>query len=152
MLARLALMLLMLLPVAEIALLVWIVGKFGFFVALALVIGAGVVGAALARYQGVQCLERVSADMRRGQMPAEPMFDAMLILLAALLMIIPGLLTDVVGILLLFPPTRRSLKHLMRKRFQSRIMVVHGRSPFAGDQHDQIIDVKVVETPERIAE
>ena len=84
-LARLFL-LLMLLPVVEIALLVWITQSIplppgeALLVVLGFVVGAGVLGAWLARRQGFQTLRRISADLEAGRPPTESMLDGLLVL------------------------------------------------------------------------
>ena len=119
MLARLAL-LFTLLPIIEIAVLVWIAGRTSLWFVLGLVIATGLLGAWLVRQQSWQTMRRISADVNRGQMPTESLTDGMLVLLAALLLIMPGVLSDVLAISLLFPPTRRMFKAFLRRRLQAR--------------------------------
>ena len=145
--ARLLFLLLTLLPVVEIALLVWIGTQTSVMFVLALVIGAGILGSLLARYQGWQTMRRISADLELGRMPGESLMDGFLVLLAALLLIVPGVLSDVVAILLLFPPSRWVLKGIVRRRLQARMVAMHHiRADFDADQ---IIDVQVVDSPPR---
>lgn len=150
MLARL-LLLLMLLPVVEIALLVWITQSIplptgqALLVVLGFVVGAGVLGAWLARRQGFQTLRRISADLEAGRAPAESLLDGLLVFIAAVLLVVPGLLTDLVAIVFLFPPSRRLVKSLLGRRMQFRA-AAGGHARFA---HDEIIDVKVIEAPSR---
>jgi UPF0716 protein FxsA len=149
-LARLFL-LLTLVPVIEIVLLVWITQSIplptaqALLLVLALVIGAGMLGAWLARRQGLQTLRRISADLEAGRVPAESMLDGLLVFVAAVLLVIPGLLTDLVAIVLLFPPSRRLVKSLVGRRMQVRAAASR-QTRFA---HDEIIDVKVIEAPSR---
>jgi len=138
-----------LLPIVEIVLLIWLATKTSGLFVLALVVGTGVLGALLARYQGWQTMRRISQELDQGRMPAESLVDGLLILLAAFLLIVPGLLTDVLAILLLFPPSRRVLKSLVRSRLKTRMVTIHSTSGQARYDHDEIIDVKVVETPPR---
>jgi UPF0716 protein FxsA len=145
--ARLLFLLFTLLPVVEIALLVWIGMQTSVLFVLGLVIGTGILGAGLARYQGLQTLRRISADLESGRMPGESLVDGLLVLLAAFLLILPGVLSDLVAIALLFPPTRWALKGFVRRRLQARMVAIrYGR---AGFDADQIIDVRVVESPPR---
>ncbi len=146
MFARLFL-LLTLLPVVEIVLLVWVANRTSGLFVLAVVIGTGILGAWLARRQGLQTLRRISSELDQGRMPAESLVDGLLVLVAGVLLIIPGFLTDIAAIALLFPPSRRVLKRLLGRRFQVR--VVSARETDIGPDHDRIIDVKVIENPPR---
>ena len=101
----------------------------------------------MARSQGFQTVRRISVDLEAGRMPGETLVDGVLVLLAALLLILPGVLSDLVAIALLFPPSRWALKGFVRRRMQARVVAMrHARAGFDGDQ---IIDVRVVEHPPR---
>lgn len=146
MLARL-LLILMLLPVIEIAVLVWLAMETSIWVVLGLVVGAGLLGAFLARQQGLRAMTRVSEEIRRGKMPGDAMLDAVLVSLAAVLLILPGLLSDVLAILLLFPPSRQLLKSAARRNLRTRIVTTHYETFDAPPARDEVIDVRVIESP-----
>jgi UPF0716 protein FxsA len=140
------------LPVAEMAILIWLGGTIGWLAVIGLLIGAGILGTFLARQQGLRSLARLSDEVRRGQMPADAVFDAMLVSFAALLLILPGLLSDVVAILLLVPISRRAIKAALRRGARGRVTTIYTtnfeprREDFgARDPRDEIIDVKVIE-------
>jgi UPF0716 protein FxsA len=143
-LARLFL-LLTLVPVVEIALLAWIASRTSLPAVLALVVGTGILGAWLARRQGFRTLRRLSADLEAGQAPAAALVDGFLVFVAAVLLVVPGVLTDVVAILLLFPPSRRMVKSFLGRRMQVRAAT----SGYERFTHDEIIDIKVIEAPSR---
>jgi UPF0716 protein FxsA len=136
-----------LLPIIEIVVLVWLAGKTSVWFVLALVIGAGLLGTALVRHQGWRSMRRISEELERGRMPAEPLVDGMLVLLAAVLLVLPGVLSDLVAILLLFPPTRRLVKAMFRSRVQARVVRIVPRDGEFDVPRDRIIDVRVVEGP-----
>ena len=97
-----------LLPLVEIAVLVWLASRTSALFVLGLVIGTGFLGAWLARHQGLQAWRRIASEVDGGRMPGEALLDGFLVLLAAFLLILPGLLSDVLAIALLFPPTAQS--------------------------------------------
>ncbi len=134
-------------PLVELALLLALAQHTGWRFALALVLITGVLGAALARWQGVRCVRRLQDQLAAGQLPADPIVDGLMILVAAALLITPGVLTDLVGFTLLTPPVRTALKQYFRQRWQSRFHIVgaSGESPFEDKQppQDRIIDVQV---------
>ena len=148
MLGRL-LLLLILLPAIEIVLLVWIATRTSLLLVLGLLLGAGILGAYLSRQQGLRAMTRISKEMQAGRIPAEAMFDAMLVSLAAVLLILPGILSDIVALWLLFPPTRRLFKAYVRRRVEERVVDMQ-RAGFNTDMgRDEIIDVEVIESPPR---
>ena len=80
--------------------------------------GTGIVGASLARQQGISTLARLRADLDAGRWPAEPIVDGLLILVAAAVLITPGVLTDLAGFLCLVPACRRLLRRYLHQRFE----------------------------------
>jgi UPF0716 protein FxsA len=141
------------LPLVEILILVKIGMLTSFWVPIAIVIVTGVVGSALARREGWKVLERMREDVRTGQMPADSLIDGFLVLLAGVLFVLPGVLTDIVGILLLFPPSRSLVKRWVAAWFKRNVELHVGRiggsywpnsgSPTA-PEHDKIIDARVI--------
>jgi UPF0716 protein FxsA len=126
-----------------------------FWVPIAIVIVTGVVGTALARREGWKVLERMREDVRTGQMPADSLIDGFLVLLAGILFVLPGVLTDVVGIILLFPPSRSLMKRAVAAWFKRNVELRVGRIrggywPSDGSpsttEHDKIIDARVIGT------
>lgn len=95
-----------LMPLLELWLLFKLGDLFGFFTTISIVILTGMIGAALARQQGFQAIMRIQTEMRAGKMPAQAMGDGVLILVAGVLLITPGVITDIVGLSLLLPPVR----------------------------------------------
>jgi UPF0716 protein FxsA len=140
-------LLLTLLPVVEIVLLVWVANRTSGLLVLAVVIGTGILGVWLARRQGLQTLRRISSELDQGRMPADSLVDGLLVLVAGVLLIIPGFLTDIAALALLFPPSRGAFKRWFGRRLQVR--VVSAREMDIGPDHDRIVDVKVIESPRR---
>ncbi len=116
-------------PLVELWLLVRLSGVFGFWTTIALVLGTGMAGAALARWQGFQVIQRVQAEMRQGMLPAQAMGDGALIFGAGLLLITPGILTDALGLALLIPPLRRlvlkGVRHWFTKHVRLQTQAFH---------------------------
>jgi UPF0716 protein FxsA len=108
-----------LIPVLEIYLLINIGGQLGALNTVALVIATGFAGAYLARLQGMQTMLRVRTSLQQGVMPAEEMLDAMLIFAAGIVLLTPGFITDVFGLLLLIPDTRLLFKRYLRKKLDA---------------------------------
>ena len=95
----------------------------GFLVTVATVLGAGAVGAYLARQQGMATLHAIQTALSKGQLPADAVVDGALILVGGALLLTPGFLSDLVGLALLVPLTRafvrQALKAWLWKQIQS---------------------------------
>ena len=114
-----------LIPVAEIYLLITIGGYIGAMNTVLLVIITGFSGAYLARLQGTQTMFRVRESLQAGVMPSGELVDAVLIFMAGVVLLTPGFITDVAGILILFPPTRTYLKKLAMNKLNQWIKDQH---------------------------
>ncbi|WP_462268488.1 FxsA family protein [Desulfobacter sp.] len=113
-----------LIPVVELYILIHLGGIIGGLNTVILVIITGFLGAYLARMEGLNTMMKVRRNLDQGLMPAEDLVDAFIILIAGLVLITPGLLTDTAGLLLLWPPTRNKFKRVLRKKFDD--MAVNG--------------------------
>ncbi len=108
-------------PVVELVLLIEIGQRVGTLATIGLIMGTGIVGASLARQQGISTLARLRKDLDDGRLPAEPLVDGVLILVAAALLVTPGVLTDLIGFLCLVPACRRLLKRSLKRRFERAV-------------------------------
>jgi len=107
-----------LVPLVELYLLIKIGGLLGALPTVLLVVGTGVAGASLARQQGFQVWMRIQREMRIGNFPAEDMLDGLIIFAAGILLITPGVLTDILGLLALIPGGRRIMKQWLGRRLR----------------------------------
>lgn len=110
-------------PVAELALLIEVGREIGAVPTIAMVILVGIGGATLARLQGTLALRRLHADLARGVPPGAALLDGALVLVAAVLLLTPGLLTDAVALLLFIPPVRRLVGRGIAAWAKGRIQV-----------------------------
>ena len=110
-----------LIPVIELYLLIKLGATVGPFNTLLLVILTGAAGAYLAKLQGLEAMLRVKTRLQQGETPAEEMLDALIIFMAGIVLLTPGLLTDISGLLLLLPATRRKFKIWLRQKFDQWI-------------------------------
>jgi UPF0716 protein FxsA len=102
-------LLLIVLPIAEIALLLKVGAGFGLANTLGFVIFTAVLGAYLVRQQGISTLIRVRQEADAGRMPATEMAEGVLLLISGAVLLTPGFITDAMGFALLIPVVRRSL-------------------------------------------
>ncbi|PKP62920.1 MAG: exlusion protein FxsA [Alphaproteobacteria bacterium HGW-Alphaproteobacteria-8] len=103
------LLMLLTVPLIEIALFVTVGGAIGLGPTLLIVAVTAIVGAAMLRRQGVAALGALQTAMERGEDPAGPLAEGALLVLGAVLLLTPGFFTDTLGFALLFPTVRRAL-------------------------------------------
>ena len=142
---RILIVLFVLLPIIELTLIFKLGTWIGWIPTLLLVFGAGLAGAAIARMQGFMAAVRVRQQLMHGVLPASEMVDGLLIGLAGVLLILPGILSDVLGLSLLVPPVRVFVRRRLMTWFSQRFRLAHlatGGRPGG----DKIIDARVIET------
>lgn len=110
-----------LVPIVEIALLIKVGEYIGVWYTIGIVIVTGVGGAYLARMQGLFTLRSIQEEINQGRMPAEKLFDGVLILCSGILLVTPGILTDLVGFIGLIPFTRNLFKKWLKLKIKDTI-------------------------------
>ena len=116
-----------LVPFIEIYLLIKIGAQVGAFNTILIVILTGLLGASLARLEGIKTMTKVRDSLNRGDLPAEEMLDAMLIFVAGVVLLTPGFITDLTGLALLVPQARFWFKRWLRKKFDEWLDKTNGR-------------------------
>lgn len=110
-----------LVPLIELAVLIKIGQHMGVAYTIGIVLLTGVAGAYLAKMQGLITLRRIQEDINQGMMPADKLFDGVLILCSGILLLTPGLLTDIIGFMGLIPLTRNLLKRWIKVKVEDII-------------------------------
>ncbi|MGM0425256.1 MAG: FxsA family protein [Thermodesulfobacteriota bacterium] len=110
-----------LIPVAEIYVLIKLGGVFGALNTILLVLLTAFAGAYLAKMQGLKTMLQIRHNLDQGIMPAEEMVDALLIFAAGVVLLTPGFITDLVGLAVLFPPTRYYIKIWLRRMLKDKV-------------------------------
>ena len=110
-----------LIPVAEIYLLIKIGGHIGAFNTVLMVILTAFAGAYLAQIQGMQTMLRIRASLQQGLMPKDEMVDAVIIFVAGIVLLTPGFITDLTGLLLLLPVTRQRFKRFLKYKLDQYV-------------------------------
>lgn len=108
-------------PLTELYLLIKIGGAIGALNTILLLLATGLFGAALARLQGLRTLRQIFYNLSQGILPTEELIDGFLIFSAGVLLITPGVLTDLAGILLLLPHTRALFKRWLRRKLNRMV-------------------------------
>ena len=138
------LLLFIVVPFVELALLLKLAEVTSWLHTLLLVIVTGVLGTWLARSQGVRTYRKIQQSLAASQLPTDSLLDAAMIFVAGALLLTPGILTDLFGFSLLFPLTRKLYHDWLVKRFKARFsMQTFGNN--APARESEIIDSYVVE-------
>lgn len=110
---------LLLLAVLELFSIAWVWQQIGGVNTIIIILGTGLLGAIIARKNAKNALKRLMKGTPDNLGPAKQMFDAVVFFLAAALLIIPGIITDAVGLVLLFPLTRNILYNTFIKKSEA---------------------------------
>ncbi|MGE7182573.1 membrane protein FxsA [Peribacillus simplex] len=108
-------------PVIEIIVLLLSGNMIGFWPTLFLIVATGLIGAYLAKRQGMETWKRAQEQIRYGMMPGNEIIDGICIFIGAALLLSPGLISDIMGLLLVFPPTRNLLKPIVIRFIMNRM-------------------------------
>lgn len=129
------LLLFTLVPLVELALLLRVGGLIGLGPTILLVVGTGLAGAWMARREGLRSWTAVQEELAAGRFPAGELLHSLLILVAGAVLLTPGVLTDVAGLLLLVRPVRAAAIRGLRGRFEARLEGARGAGSgdFGGD-------------------
>ena len=128
---RLLLLLFIVVPFAEIYLLIEVGSVIGAPWTIFCVVMTAVIGAWLVQLQGLSALTRVQRSLDQGTLPAMELFEGVFLLLAGALLLTPGFFTDAVGFALLTPVLRRGLVGFLLKRGVIRATGTAGTGPAA---------------------
>ena len=120
--------LLLIVPLLEIATFVVIGGQIGVFYTLALIVVTAIIGSILLRIQGFGLLAKIQADMNEGKVPARELVHGLMIMIAGVLLLTPGFVTDACGFLLFIPALRDAAWNLVKGRF--KVVNMSGQDPF----------------------
>jgi UPF0716 protein FxsA len=114
-------LLFVLVPLIELALLLKVGEFIGAGYTIMIVVITGVVGASLARLQGLLTLRKIQDEVNRGLMPADKLIDGAVILCSGILLLTPGFITDLIGFMGLTPFTRDLLTRWLKHKFKDTI-------------------------------
>ena len=108
-------------PIVELALMIEVGSQIGLGYTLAICVLTGVVGAWLARTQGASVIRRMQATVQQGGLPAREIMDGVLILVAGVVLLTPGFVTDAIGLFLLLPPTRALVRMWLGRMVKTKL-------------------------------
>ena len=137
------LLLFIIVPVIELILLFQVGARIGPLPTLGIIIITAIIGARLTRAQGAHNMQRARTAMNEGRMPHQEVLDGMMIIIAGVMLITPGFLTDALGFTLLFPSLRAKLRKRLAKSLNRRVQIVG--NPANGQRTGEVDDDSVIE-------
>ena len=117
------LLLVILIPIAEIYLFIKIGSQIGAFTTISLIFVTAIIGVYYARYEGLNTLKSGVTQLYKNQMPLFELMSGAALAVAALLLILPGFATDLLGFLIIFPLTRKIFFQLLSKKTKSEMHI-----------------------------
>ena len=109
-------------PIVELAVIIQVGQAIGVVETLLLMVLVSVVGAWLVKREGIGVWRRAQRQMDAGVMPGRELVDGVLIMVAGALLLLPGFVSDCLGILLLLPPVRAVVRGLVIRRLRTRVV------------------------------
>lgn len=116
-------LLFIIMPIAEIAVLIQVGGTIGVWTTIGIVILTAVIGTTMLRHQGLATLNKAQMRMQQGEMPAQQMLEGILLLIGGVLLLTPGFITDFFGFATLIPQSREFLAKKLTERSVGHIFV-----------------------------
>ena len=110
-------------PAVELYLLIQLGGALGAGPTIAIVLTTGLLGASLAKREGGRVFGEWQASLQRGELPKEGLVSSLLVLVGGVLLVTPGVLTDVFGITMLIPPIRRAFAGVLNRYAEARFQL-----------------------------
>jgi UPF0716 protein FxsA len=110
-------------PIAELALIIQVGQAIGVWWTIALLVADSILGSVLMRSQGRAAWRRFSEATAAGRVPAKEVLDGVLVIFGGALLLTPGFISDLLGLLLLLPPTRAVVRGVLVRRLAHRMVV-----------------------------
>ncbi|HET8759243.1 MAG TPA: FxsA family protein [Solirubrobacteraceae bacterium] len=127
-------------PIAELAVIIQVGQAIGVWWTIGLLIADSLLGSWLMRHQGRSTWRRFNEAVAGGRVPTREVLDGALVIFGGALLLTPGFLTDILGLILLLPPTRAVVRKILARRLAHR-MVAAARAPRAYDVEGTAVDV-----------
>lgn len=108
-------------PLIELAILMKLGNIFGVLHTIGLVVITGIIGAFLARNQGLKVIRELQECFSKGRIPTNPIIEGILVLVSAALLVTPGVLTDIIGFIFVIPYTRKIVRDFLKEYFKGKI-------------------------------
>jgi UPF0716 protein FxsA len=133
-------------PIAELAVIIQVGQAIGVWWTIALLLADSILGSWLMRHQGRTAWRRFNETIQAGRVPGREVVEGALVIFGGALLLTPGFITDILGLVLLVPPTRALVRRVLTRRLSHRVVVTGPRTRADYDVEGTAVDVD----PERI--
>jgi UPF0716 protein FxsA len=110
-------------PIAELAVIIQVGQAIGVWWTIGLLVADSLLGSWLMRHQGRTAWRRFNEAIQAGRVPAREVLDGALVIFGGALLLTPGFITDILGLILLVPPSRALVRAILARRLQQRMVV-----------------------------
>lgn len=137
------LLLFVFLPMIELYLLILLGSRIGPMPTIGLIVLTGIIGATLARQQGLSTLAKIQNELKQGRAPTQELVEGAMILVGGLVLLTPGILTDIFGFAMMVPSIRKSLAKQFNVRIPKGFTSTNAgfQAGSKSSQDDDVIDV-----------
>jgi UPF0716 protein FxsA len=132
----LLILLFILVPIAELAVIIQVGQAIGVWWTIGLLLADSILGSWLMRHQGRVAWRRFNEALQAGRVPGREVLDGALVIFGGALLLTPGFITDVLGLVLLVPPSRVLVRRVLARRLANRVVVSGGRAPRPRSEFD----------------
>jgi UPF0716 protein FxsA len=115
-------------PIAELAVIIQVGQAIGIWWTIAILIADSILGSWLMRHQGRTSWRRFNLAVQEGRVPTREVLDGALVIFGGALLLTPGFITDILGLVLLVPPTRALVRGILARRLTHRMVAAAARS------------------------
>jgi UPF0716 protein FxsA len=109
-------------PLIELALLIKVGTSIGVLPTIIIVVLTGIIGAAIAKYEGLSIIYQIRTMLSQGNIPGDEMLDGLLLLVGGAMLLAPGFLTDILGYAMVIPFTRRIFRGYLKRYFKNKFI------------------------------
>jgi UPF0716 protein FxsA len=120
-------------PLIELYILIEVGSAIGALPTILIIIATAALGGILMKYQGVQLVKQTQREMAQGHLPQQAALEGALIFIGGIILFLPGLVTDVIGLLLLLPPVRAKV---------AKLWLIRGAKRYASQQYHYTVDAE----------
>lgn len=112
-------------PAIELGILIYAGSYIGALNTLVIVVLTALAGSILVRHEGIEVLRRFQANLYQGAFPSEEILDGAMVLVSGALLLTPGFITDIIGLMLVIPASRELIKPIIKKYIKGKLLVIH---------------------------
>lgn len=112
-------------PIVELAVLIKLAQTINWVNTILIVIITGLLGALIAKHQGLSVLQKIQSELSQGNLPTDNIIDGFLVFIGGVFLIAPGLITDIIGLFIIIPYTRHIIRYFLKRKFKKKLNITN---------------------------